>query len=318
MKEIIKDFFTTSMIYKGITAVVVILLVVFAIKKTKEIDRLHQDLIGKTQEYKQLSDHAAELRVVYFDQVRMNKSLTKDWSDEKIALKGRIKILSNATYLIRERARKEKKSDLVYRGKKLKYVFNEIRFKKGPPIGYVMILDNGKVISKIYNHVIDVKMAVSREEDSGRYHIVSKADFVLRSGHLQRDGVNWFGKEYPLKIVGGEAIIDPTERPQKAKFYLLSPHLNGGIHAGGDPSGAYIKPYIGVSFMGYGKTKNDLKWKFAEFGVGFTDNSDYFDLNFTPALYRPFDKFTTNTYIGPGISVGPRGTGYFLGISIGF
>lgn len=278
-----------------------------------ESKRLHEALIGKTQEFKKISDVAASLSIKYVEQKKLNESLQNTWKDEKEALEGRVKILSNATYLIRERARKENRSDLSYEGKTVKYVFNEIRFKDGPPIGYVMIFDDGKVVSKIYNHVIDVKTAVSRNEDTGKYTILSKADYILRSGHLKYDGKNWFGEEYPLNIQGGTTLIDPTEKSNlKKKFYLWNPQLNGNLNLNLDGES---NVGLGVSLMGYGYTKRDQDYKFLQIGAAIKNNS--ISGTFIPIMWRPLPNYLNNTYFGLGmeINVIPN---YFLGLQIGF
>jgi len=310
LKEFLIDKFGYIIL---LIAIVVIVFFVDKYKRSFEEYRYQRgrELINQEIKYLQLSSKAANLERKYVDQKRLLKKVEEEWKSEKSALVGRIKILSNATYLIREKARKSDRSDLVYQGKKIKYVFNEIRFNKGPPIGYVMIFDDGKVVSKIYNHEINVKMAVSKEE--GRYNIVSKADFVLKSGHLQHDGVNWFGKPHALDIVGGTALIDPTERnlPKKG-FHWWSPRFNGGIHISDQ-----IIPSVGITLMGYGYSKRDLDFKFLQVGVQIDKRKDV-GLNFTPVLWRPFDNTLPNTYIGPGVSIDKNGKNYFLGVSIGF
>lgn len=277
-------------------------------------DRLHEELIGKTTAYQQLSEHAAKLEIKYKSQEELKAEVEKNWKDEKSALTGRIKVLSNATYLIREQARREDRSDLVYDGDKVKYVFNEIRFKDGPPIGYVLIFDDGKVVSKMYNHQISVNTAISRNESTGYYDIVSKADYILKSPHLSQTGPNWMNVKYPLKIVGGSAFVDPTEpNSLEKRFHLWSPVLNGGVTLGLD-----VRPALGVSLMGYGYSARDLDWKFLQFGV------DYSKLNgggfhFVPVLYRPFPSLLRNTYIGAGVGIDSRpGYNPFITLSVGF
>src|SRR5690349_1013604 len=70
-----------------------------------EKERLNTELIGKTEAYKQLSEHAAKLEIKYKTQEELRAELEKNWANEKDELQGRVKILSNATYLIREQAR---------------------------------------------------------------------------------------------------------------------------------------------------------------------------------------------------------------------
>lgn len=278
-----------------------------------ENKRLHTELIGQKEQYKQLSDHAASLEIQYVDQQRLNKELEAKFANERDSLKGRIKVLSNATFLIREKARKSGRSDLVYKGKRLKYVLNEIRYNDGPPVGYVLIFDNGNVVSKLYNHELSVNTAVSRDEGSGRYDIVSKADFILRSPSLNTNGEkNWYKVPYPLTITGGKAFVDPTEPNQlKPKFHWWAPHLNMSIDFNRE-----ISPGLGVSLAGYGVTKNDLDWRFVNLGAHYNE-TDGVEATLVPAMYRPFSNILSNTYIGPGIQFGDNGIGYFLGLQVG-
>lgn len=278
-----------------------------------EKERLHTELIGQKEAYQQLSEHAAKLEIEYKTQEELKAELERNWKAEKDALQGRIKILSNATFLIREQARRENRSDLVYEGAEVKYLFNEIRFKDGPPVGYVLIFDDGRVTSKLYNHQISVNTAVSRDESTGRYDIVSKADYILKSPHLSLNGKNWMNEPYPLKITGGRALIDPTEPVQLEKrFHLWSPTLNGGFNVGSD-----LKAAVGVSLMGYGYSKRDLDWKFLQFGVDYSKQNEY-GIHLIPAMYRPFPCYLKNTYLGAGIGLDNRGYQPFLSLSVGF
>lgn len=318
MKDIIKKILTSTLNFKVLFSIVIVILLFKLLNSYNDNKRLHTELIGQKDSYIQLSEHTAKLENQYVDQATLKAKLETEWSEEKHVLKGRIKVLSNATYLIRERSRKTDKADLVYRGKKIKYVFSEIRFNNGPPIGYVMIFDNGKVVSKIYNHVIDIKTAISRDEDKGRYSIVSKADFKLRSGHLKHNGINWFNKPYPLKIVGGIAFIDPTEKAENSRFHLWTPRLSAGFNAGIKSEGTFTKPAIGISLMGYGPSSRDLDFKFIHFGVGLGRFEEDLDIHFMPVLWRLFKKTLPNTYIGVGAGVNTGGQNYFFGINFNF
>lgn len=312
LKDLVKKNFKYILI--GITALALYIPFGKYMDQRAENKRLHQDLVGKTEKYEQLNKHVANLERKYVNQQRIQEIAKKEWSNEIGSLRGRIKILSNATYLIRERARKSNTSDFTYEGKRVKYVFNEIRFTNGPPVGYVLIFDDGRVVSKVYNHEIDVKTAVSRNEASGKYDILSKANFLLRSGHRKPDGKNWFGVPYPLKITGGVAHIDPTE-PNKAskRFHFWAPRYNFGANF--NSSG--IAPGIGASLMGYGYSRRDLDFKFVEIGTQY-EKEDGIGLTFKPVLWRPFSDILPNTYLGPGISYDKDGQDYFLGLSLGF
>lgn len=282
--------------------------------------RLHAELVGQQEKYKQLSDHAAKLEIDYVDQKKLQEELNKRFADEKDALEGRVKILSNATFLIRENARKAGRSDIVYQGTDLKYVVNEIRFNDGPAVGYVLIFDDGRVVSKIYNHEIQVNTAVARDEDSGRYSIVAKADFVLKSPSINSNGEKvWYNKPFPLKITGGTAIVDPTEKNQLTpKFQWWAPHLNGGFSAGAGSGGGFLRPTVDLSLSGYGVTKNDLDWKFVH--IGFDVDTALKDPGFhvLPFSYRFWPSVLSNTFIGPAVGMSKSGFNAQLNLNLTF
>lgn len=316
MLQTFKDWARAN-IPKLILYTIGIIAVLYAMRMISDLigekDRLHTELIGQKEAYVQLSEHAAKLEIQYKSQEDLKAELEKNWKAEKEALQGRVKILSNATFLIREQARRENRSDLVYEGTDVKYLFNEIRFKDGPPVGYVLIFDDGRVTSKLYNHQISVNTAVSRDESSGRYDIISKADFILKSPHLSKDTKNWMNEPFPLKITGGKALIDPTEPVQLEKrFHLWSPTLNGGFNVGSD-----LKAAVGVSLMGYGYSKRDLDWKFLQLGVDYSKTNEY-GVHLIPVMYRPFPNYLKNTYLGAGVGLDDRGYNPFLSLSVGF
>lgn len=288
---------------------------------SSENTRLHTDLIGEKEKYQQLSDHAAKLEIQYVDQETLKKQLNEKFAAEKDALEGRLKVLSNATFLIREAARKSGTSDVVYQGDKLKYVLNEVRFdKEGPPVGYVLIFDDGRVVSKLYNHEIQVNTAISRNESTGRYDIVSKADYVLKSPSINANGEKvWTNQPYPLDISGGEALVDPTEMNMMVpRLQLWAPHLNGGASASAGASGVGVRPSIDVSFSGYGVTKNDLDWKFIQLGVD--SDTEFKDpgMHLIPFSYRFWPSVLSNTYVGPGLGWSKSGINGQLNLNLTF
>lgn len=264
--------------------------------------RLHEELQGKTEAYKQLSDHAAKLEIQYKDAKALEDRLNKDFAKEKGALEGRIKVLSNATFIIREKARTSGASDLSYQGDKLKYVVNEIRFNEGPPVGYVLIFDDGRVVSKIYKHEIDVKTAIARDEKVGKYSIISKADYILKSPSINVNGEKvWTNKPFPLKISGGTATIDPTENnPLTRRFFLWAPHLNGGFGVLTNFSAVGFLPSLDFSVAGIGVTKNDLDWKFLHLGLDLDLPLERIGVHVIPFSFR-FIPLLNNTYFGLGV-----------------
>lgn len=285
-----------------------------------ENTRLHADLIGQQEKYKQLSEHAAKLEINYVDQAKLREELEKQFASEKDALIGRIKVLSNATFLIREKARDSAGSDITYQGSDLRYVVNEIRFKDGPPVGYVLIFDDGRVVSKLYNHEIDVHTAIARNENTGRYDIVSKADYVLKSPSINSNGQKvWLNTPYALDISGGTAVVDPTEMNQLVpRFQWLDLHLNGGLSASAGAGGASLRPTIDVSFSGYGVTKNDIDWKFLH--LGFDSDMSFSDPGFhlMPFSYRFWPSVLSNTYVGPALGWSTSGLNGQLNLNLTF
>lgn len=314
--------------FKLITGIVVALAVLYfgdrAYNYIREImgenGRLHTELVGQQEKYKQLSAYAAKLEVDYQTQAQLKAELESKFKDEESALQGQIKVLSNATFLIREKARESGSSDLSYQGDGVKYLVNEIRFKDGPPVGYVLIFDDGRVVSKIYNHEIDVNQAITQDEDTGRYSIVAKADYVLKSPSINTNGEKvWTNQPYPLKITGGTAFVDPTERDQfQHHFMLWAPHLNGGMSLEAGANGATIRPTVDFSIAGYGVTRNDLDWKFAQVGVDIDTALTDPGFHVTPFSYRFWPSILTNTYVGPAVGWTKSGPNLQLNLNLTF
>lgn len=278
----------------------------------KSKSRLHEELIGQQQKYQQLSEYAAKLEIQYKSQEDLKKKAEEKFKDEMSYMQGRIKILSDATFLIKEKARETNNSDVIFDGPNSQFVLNEIRFNDGPAVGYVLIFKDGRVVSKLYNHQIKLHTLVTRDERTGRYEIASKSDFILKSPSLNQKGKNWFNVPYPLKIVDGIAQIDPTEPNELEKYFQFwNPKANLNVNL--DPS--RVSPGLGISLMAYGRTLNDLDYKFIQFGLQLQDSK--LQPTFTPVLWRPFTGLLSNTYIGPGVAFSNPGFTYYLGVQVG-
>ena len=289
----------------------------------RDLERRYQDLVGKEEEFKRLSDYVASLERRYEDEKALHARLEKEWANEKEALKGRIKILSDSTFSSKNNPSKLAGAD--YLDPNGEWSIFEAKFIKGeavgPPVCWFQVYKDGKGRTKVYDHKIRVNLAISRDESDGRYTILTKAAYILDEQDVDekyKAKTGWKGEPYPLDVTGGSASIDPTESQAEPRFFWWTPHLNGGINLGVESGGFFARPALGISWMGYGKTTRDLKWKFLQTGFSFEPDLKFFDVHLMPFLYRPFDSFITNTYIGPGISTGSRGTGYFLGVSLGF
>lgn len=278
----------------------------------KENERLHKDLIGKTEQLKRISDNAVVLENKYLEASKLKEKLEKEWAKEKDYLQGRLKVMSSVSYHINEAAKRSENHDLIHKGEK-GFSMTEIGFKDGPPVGYVLIFDSGKIISKLYNFELESKQVISRDEKTGKYTIISKADYILKTPHLPQNE-NWVNKAYPLPLKNGTAYIDPTEsNKSKKKFHWLAPVLNAGVLVNTYDA----KLSLGPSIMGYGVSKYDLKWKFLDLGLDWSDKSNL-SLSVTPFSYRLFDPFLKNTFVGPALALDQKGqTMYFLSIKVG-
>lgn len=273
--------------------------------------RLHTELVGQQEKYKQLTDYVAKLEVQYKSEEDLRKDTEAKFKDQMAELQGRIKVLSDATFLIKSNARDTKNSDVVFSGPDSKFVLNEIRYDDGPPVGYVLIFDDGRVVSKLYNHEINVSEVVSKDETSGRYSILSKADYILKSPSLNQNGKSWLNQPYALKITGGSAEVDPTEPIiVQNRFYFWNPKLNANLNTNLD--GLY--PGANISIMSYGVSKNDSNWKFI--GVGAQQVGTEIQPTITPIMWRPFSGLLSNTYVGPGAYLSGTEIKYFLGLQV--
>lgn len=317
--DVLKQWLTPKAVFYVVLGIVGVILISKGLQYVNglknEKDRLYTELIGQKQAYEQLSAKAAKLEIDYKNQTDLRAEAEKRFANEKSALEEHIKVLADATFLINEKAREEKNSDIVYAGTpgQTGWVMDEVKFNNGPAVGYVLIMNDGRVTSKMYNHQIKINMVVSKDETTGRYSVVSKADYILKAFPINTGGANWVNKPYPLDIVGGTAIIDPTEPLIYPKhFQWWNPKLN--LNADIDVNG--FAPGLGISLMGYGRTLDDVDFKFAQFGLDIENQTPR--ATFTPVLWRPFDGFISNTYIGPGVSLSPsKAFGYFLGIQVG-
>ena len=286
-------------------ALAIIAFSVFALwNKNKQ---LHEELLGKTEKYKQLSNYVASLEIKYTNQKGLNKAFSKEFSKEKKHLKGRAKIFSNVKFLSNEKVRKTPDFDIETSD----YVLTEITYKNGPPIGYVALYKGNSVQSKIYDHEIEVKTLVGKDDKTGRYTILSKSNFILKEKPKVSKHLKWVGEPFALKIVGGTATINPLEKnPLVPKWQWFAPHLNAHLSFGESVSAG-----LGVSFLGYGVTDNDLKLKFLDVGVVSNEKDNTFDISIIPVSWRALSPVLNNTYLGVGYNLNREN--WVLDIGIG-
>ena len=286
-----------------------------------ENTRLHKELIGQKEQYRQISKNLAEMSIAYLDQKELYQKSQNEFKEYVKSSDERIKMLSDATYLIGQYVSKQNGPDYYFQTPKAtrNFIVNEIKLQgeDSPAVGYILIKNDGRTYKKNYGFEINVKNLQTIDEDTGKVRVVSKAFLIQKSESVlatrQEGYKSWYKKSYPLEITGGTVLVDPTIKNQlEPKFYPWAPQFNLNIAFPGESPAVGL----GLSTMGYGKTKNDLDFKFLQFGVHYNKESGYTS-TIIPISWRPFDTLISNTYIGPGISYKNSQINYFLGIQMG-
>jgi hypothetical protein len=121
-----------------------------------------------------------------------------------------------------------------------------------------------------------------------------------------------------LELEKFEVVV---QKPQFKSLYWWNPKLDIGLFLGGrvkDKLSLFSGASVGLSFSGYGLTKNDLSWKFLHLGADFS--SDTIGLSFSPALYNIAENLplVSNLFLGPYFSLTTDGTKSIgLNLSVG-
>lgn len=323
LKEIFVKYVSQLLILVTLAAVVVFF---YSKYRDAKEQRRFTALIGTQEKYKQLTKYTARLENRYQKEEELLVKSKKEWDQALKDKDDRIKLLSDVTYLIGKHANKQNGPDYYFSTPKhtRNFVLDEFRVagKDSPPLGYILIKNDGTTYKRNYRFEILVKTMQTVDENNGKIKVYSKAFLVNKEGGLavKRDKKlkNWQDLRYPLPIVGGVSYIDPTEKEYDEHLFWWAPHINGGISVGADGSGLFFKPTVDFSVSGYGKTKNDLDWKFAHFGLDSDAKFKDIGIHVLPFSYRFFPKFLTNTYIGPGIGFDRAGMDYQLNINTSF
>lgn len=283
--------------------------------------RLHTELTGQKESYKQLTEHTAQLESQYTEQARIAETAKRRFSEVIRAKDERIKTLSDATYLIGKHVTKQNGPDYYFETPRRtrNYVLNELRVagKDSPPLGYILIKSDGRTYKRGYSYEFRVDQLQTVDEETGRIKVYSKAYLISKEKSPLAKRVdeykNWKDIKYPLKITGGSVLVDPTIKNQlKPKFHWWAPHINANANFGSK----YPVAGLGVSLAGYGPTKNDLSYRLLQLGAQYGKETGL-QGTVIPVMWRPFPKVLSNTYIGPGATLTNNGLGYFLGIQVG-
>lgn len=270
--------------------------------------------IKRSQEYLQITDELAQSKIEVISQKEITNKLKNHWDSEKSILLNQISQLSSTSFSLKNSTNISKSVDLqIFKDGKRKYLFHELHFsdgdKLGPPIGYVMIYDDGHVVSKIYKHHIDVNQAQSLNRKTGKYVILNKADFVLEQSGLanRRDSskYDWTNKPYPLNVLNSEVVIS-NDTP-KFKFFdpkisLSASVSNLGFGLGGSFS---MSSYARFRFFRVGVEKN-------------INNSNNYDFFLAPFEYN-ISRIFNNTFVYPLININENSNvGGGIGLSVNF
>lgn len=303
-------------------------------QKEKEDRKLLEDRYGKltdTKEaYVQVNQQLAQLATLYKDQAELAKDVALAWKDLALERNERVKLTTETTVAIDSSEEKQEKSDVTFSSTSGKQglSLNELRIegKDSPPIGYISIKKDGEVLKKNYKFEIRVESVEIKDDLTGKIRVISKAFLVpLEDGLADKELPNlkkWKGEKYPLKVTGGEIVVDPQEPlipvNKNKGFIPWTLNVNGGFGLFGSSKGDIdTKIIVDTNFFGYGYSKKDLDWKLLNVGINY-NKSGGFGLQLSPFTYRPLPDILTNTYIGPGAFVTLDSSGYFLSLTVGF
>jgi hypothetical protein len=286
----------------------------------QDSNRRYEELVGRTSDYEQISDSLAKLRTDYATEKELREKLSKEWSEAEKELKDKIKALADASF--------EGDSDnyeMTFHDEFGTHFYNKKDNKFGPLVTWTQVtgakvvdgkVDTLTVMSGVVPHEIQVKAAITKNEETGKISILTKAFWLQTEAPLNSE-ISWLDKPYPLSITGGSIIIDPTEPIDITlrNRFRMAPHLNVGLFAGVATSGEQYGGHVDFSLWGYGKTKNDLEWKLGQIGLNFSKN--YVDANLIPVSYNigKHIPLVSDLYVGPGIGYGTEGRMFFVTLS---
>jgi len=301
------------MTQKNLNIALILVVVVLAFlynRSLKDNKVLFKNLVGKTEQAKKLTKEVLLLENRYVSQEELQKKAKVEFNSVMKLLNSTIKELTQINLAIKEKATKQSKSTIIVEGED-GFSANEVSFKDGPPVGYVLNYNDGEVISKLYDFELILDSITTKDEKSGRYKIATKANYVLKSLSLANQ--KWLNKKYPLNVSNGVSYIDPTERiKSRNRLYLLNPKFNIGINLVDKD----IVPTLGVSVASYGPSKEESRLKILNFSA-FLRQDDSLGLLIHPVLFRLAPKTFPNTFVGPSLHFDNSSVNFSLGVQVG-
>ena len=153
---------------------------------------------------------------------------------------------------------------------------------------------------------------IQTEQEDGQINTYTEVWFENNQRKSSQD------YKVPIKIVKSEfkqTLVKDT------KFYWWAPHINLNIDTGfGSNMNSVVGGGLSVSTSGYGRTKNDLIYRFIDFGLG--TNGDDVWCKFSPIAYNigEFIPLVSNTFIDPfvGYVFNENKTIFGLSLSVPF
>lgn len=147
---------------------------------------------------------------------------------------------------------------------------------------------------------------IQTEQEDGQWNTYTQVWFENNKDRESR------GLEVPVDITSSEfkQVVD-----RKKEFHWWAPHVNLNLDAGYGGGGEKVGGGLSFSTSGYGRTKNDLTWRFLDFGIS-TDGDDLWG-KFSPFAYNIGEHvpLVSNTFIGPHVGYSTDGD-IFVGLSL--
>lgn len=292
------------------------------------LEERYGKLINTTEESKVLS-YATQLATSYKEQAELAKEAKEAWRELAKEREERIKLISKSTISVPENVEEQQGPDYEFKTEDGTdgYALNELRIegKDSPPIGYVMVRKDGRTYKKNYKFEIRVENVELKDDLTGKIRVLSRAYLIpLENGLADKrrpDLKKWEDEKYPLKITGGDVLVDPKEplipdiREKGLVWWPLN--LNAGFGLYSSQNGSTSSKFYGdTNLFGWGINKRDLDWKLLQLGVNYSDSAGI-GFQIMPFTYRVLPSILSNTYTGPGYFLQNFGSGYFLGVGIG-
>ena len=285
---------------------------------------------AQNREFKQITDNQARAHTEIVNSLKdeikelskTNKEVVKDIEEasEKIKSIGAVQTemnvnLSRKIDAISDHTYKEGTGE--YNEQYFKKIMAKAKDKGGNvveiPLGWAMFFPNREPEKQwktgIYPLEYYLKI-IQTEQKTGQMNTYAEAWVETDQPKEYKD------TKFPLTI---KEMEFKQEKKSNKEFFLWAPHLNLNLdYSFSSTLDNNIAGGLSFSTMGYGITKNDLDWKFLEFG--FNTNGKDFTLKLSPFSYNigRHIPLISNTFLGPFVGFGSDGAVYGIGLSIPF